>query len=262
MTRNFDVKKYLPEECFSKNLVLPHNLQQFLKNLELKLSNTEFQKLWTKFDINNTGCCRFSIFLRLINYKSTEENQNNLYQSKSFVVDKLDLNNNVLSSDQPLVPFNTSRSNLSLVTNEKYNKVDETNLVSKSISETLDEIKETQEEKIQNEDDLKIKKINEQPVNETKRLVQSVPRSNPSLSEARIKLITKSFKNINDFGSNNDLVSFLNKKLNEGLILLRTAFEFIDQDQLGHLLTFEFSSVLEEFKFLSNAKLMKKFLKK
>lgn len=256
------MKKFLPEECFFKNLVLPHHLQQLLNTFELKLSSKEFQKLWNKFDINNNGCCRISIFLKLINYKPAEENQNNynLYHSQSFVVDKLDLNSNLISSNQPLVPFNTSRSNL--MTNEKYNIADEASLVSKTICETLDEIKEIEEEKNQNEDGLQKEKIEPKPIIEAQKMVQSVPRSNTSLSEAKMKSMANSFKKMSDFGPNNDLVSFLNNNLNEGAILLRTAFEFIDQDQIGHLLAFEFGSVLEEFKLFSGAKLMKKFLKK
>lgn len=249
----------MPAECFNKNLVLPHHLQQLLDNLDLKLSSKEFQKLWNKFDINYTGCCRINIFLRLINYKSVDEDQTRfqMYKSKSFIVDKFDLNNQ-FSSNYLTVPLNTSRSNRSIQADEKIQNNEENNLAFDNKTEVLDEIEEIEEETVQNL---------QKPVEENKdqELINDLKlenRTKTSLSEAKIKSMVKSLKKTNEFGSKNDIVSFLNNKLNEGLIVLRTAFEYIDQDQIGNLLAFEFRGVLEEFKILMDTKLMNKFLRK
>lgn len=64
------------------------------------------------------------------------------------------------------------------------------------------------------------------------------------------------------FGSNQDLIGYLNSKLNEGFILLKTAFEYIDPDHLGHLLVEEFRVVLEEFNLKTDSKSFDTFLKK
>ena len=68
-----------------------------------------------------------------------------------------------------------------------------------------------------------------------------------SLSEVKIKSMVHVLKNSNKLSPKDDLVSFLNNKLNQGYLSLKTAFEYIDPDHLGHLLTDEFRIVLEEF---------------
>jgi hypothetical protein len=50
--------------------------------------------------------------------------------------------------------------------------------------------------------------------------------------------------------------------LNEGYISLKTAFEYIDPDHLGHLLLEEFSIVLNEFSIHIDDKNFKKFLQR
>ena len=83
-----------------------------------------------------------------------------------------------------------------------------------------------------------------------------------SLSETKIKSMVHMLKSSTKFGPNEDLVSYLNNKLNQGFISLKTAFEYIDPDHLGHLLIDEFRIVLEEFNiFVDNSK-YEKFLKK
>ena len=47
---DFNPAKYLPEECLTKNsLILPQHLSDLLKAWNLKLSQTEFQKLWHRY---------------------------------------------------------------------------------------------------------------------------------------------------------------------------------------------------------------------
>jgi hypothetical protein len=83
-----------------------------------------------------------------------------------------------------------------------------------------------------------------------------------SLSETKIKSMVHMLKNSTKFGANEDLVSYLNNKLNQGFISLKTAFEYIDPDHLGHLLIDEFKIVLEEFNIFVDYSKYEKFLKK
>lgn len=102
-------------------------------------------------------------------------------------------------------------------------------------------------------------------IDQNKRQVMPKPDlslCNSSLSETRIKSMVHILKNSNKFGSNNDLVVFLNSKLNEGYILLKTAFEYIDPDHFEHLLLDEFRIVLEEFNIRMDVKICKSLLKK
>ena len=46
---DFNPAKYLPEECLKINsLIIPQHLNQLLEAWNLKLSSTEFQKLWQR----------------------------------------------------------------------------------------------------------------------------------------------------------------------------------------------------------------------
>ena len=83
-----------------------------------------------------------------------------------------------------------------------------------------------------------------------------------SLSEVKIKSMVHVLKNSHKLSPKEDLVSFLNNKLNQGYLSLKTAFEYIDPDHLGHLLTDEFRIVLEEFNIYIDSKNYLKFLKK
>ena len=78
-----------------------------------------------------------------------------------------------------------------------------------------------------------------------------------SLSETKIKTMAHIFKNSIKLGSADDLIVYINNRLNEGYISLKTAFEYIDPDHLGHLLIDEFKIVLEEF-FLIDTKIGQK----
>ena len=66
---NFDPKKFLPSMCFENNqMVMPFHLIALLESLNLKLSNNEFQKLWSRLDHRNVGGIKTYVFLRLLNY--------------------------------------------------------------------------------------------------------------------------------------------------------------------------------------------------
>lgn len=81
-------------------------------------------------------------------------------------------------------------------------------------------------------------------------------------AESRIKSMVHVLKNSNKLAPGQDLIAFLNNKLNEGYVLMRTAFEYVDQDCFGYLLLDEFKCVLEEFNIRMSDKVFQILLKK
>jgi Ca2+-binding EF-hand superfamily protein len=80
--------------------------------------------------------------------------------------------------------------------------------------------------------------------------------------DMKIKTLVRALKSARKFGPSQDLVSFLNAKLNEGYITFRTAFEYVDQERTNHLLVDEFKVVLEEFNVEMDEITYQKFLRK
>ncbi|CAF0707697.1 unnamed protein product [Brachionus calyciflorus] len=269
--KEFDPKNVLAEECFTKNIILPHHLKHLLNLWELKISNSEFHKLWTKFDIYNTGCCRTQLFLRLINYKfETNQSKKDLTTSESCVVEK-NVSDNLIDSN--------CKQNNSLDTCRTKKTID---LIDEEVQEEFYQDEQPQirteileneivpsNEQIQNEE-CELKEENNEisdfdiKIPETLRSEHSTKqdrRIDSSLSEKRIKSMVYNLKKSKEYRPNDDLIAYLNNKLNEGFIVLRAAFEYIDQDNLGHLFSHEFRTVLDEFKIYTDAKLLNKFLK-
>lgn len=104
---NFDPKDYLGDECFRDNnngFIMPYHLNCMLEKLNLKLSETEFQKLWERFDLNNIGGVKTRIFLRLIDY-----NRNHLDELSSDA-DKLRTKSCIVDVTKPSKQLHTTRS--------------------------------------------------------------------------------------------------------------------------------------------------------
>lgn len=248
--------------------------------MDLKISGTEFQKLWTKFDIKNTGCCRTQLFLRLINYKTADEqNKFEYLRSKTCIVDKLDTNYPFIQKQNSFLNMNRNVKSLAIIEDVPKNEPMQELNGKEEEKKAHIEIKLTEETKPDENETLKKEEVKivedksedeiekkQETIEAVKEQVNNKETSNQRIgstqSEMRIKSMVYNLKKSNEFGPNNDLVAYLNNKLNEGVIVLRTAFEYIDQDNLGHLLTFEFRTVLDEFKIYTDSKLLTKFLKK
>lgn len=91
---------------------------------------------------------------------------------------------------------------------------------------------------------------------------RSTSKRETSMSETKIKSMVHMLKNSSKFGPNQDLALFLNNKLNDSYISMKTAFEYIDPDHLGHLLVDEFKIVLEEFSIFIESNSYNNYLKK
>jgi hypothetical protein len=63
---------YIPYDCLNDGVITRDHLKQILDKFQLNDiidSEAEFEKLWSKFDLDNVGYVRTNIFLRLLNYR-------------------------------------------------------------------------------------------------------------------------------------------------------------------------------------------------
>lgn len=70
--RAFVPKDYFPSDCLNDGVVIREHLKTILENFQLPeiLSNEqEFERLWSKFDLDNVGMVRSNVFLRLLDYR-------------------------------------------------------------------------------------------------------------------------------------------------------------------------------------------------
>jgi hypothetical protein len=189
-------------------------------------------------------------------------------RTKSFIVDKFvlkDIENKqrssyLINNGSVNISKKTSRTpnklNQSMIDTPRTTKSDNPGLTS---SKSLIDLHENDFENLANNSfrsEKKSKQSDEPQPNKVKKGWES------SLSEVKIKSMVHVLKNSNKLSPKDDLVSFLNNKLNQGYLSLKTAFEYIDPDHLGHLLTEEFRIVLEEFNIYIDNKSYHRFLKK
>ncbi|CAF4939848.1 unnamed protein product, partial [Rotaria sp. Silwood2] len=69
---SFKPDDYLPHDCLNDGNIIRDHLKKILENFQLDdiIDNeNEFEKLWSKFDLNNSGMVRTNIFLRLLDYR-------------------------------------------------------------------------------------------------------------------------------------------------------------------------------------------------
>lgn len=238
--------------------------------------------------MNNVGGVKLPVFLRLINYRPNHLDDltftMDLVRTRSCIVDKLNVKPNAKnhsysyfkSSHMP--SGGTFRNSTTNLTNKS------ASLMDAKIESTVNEPQpqpqqqqqqsETDDECIQTENEKKNKFLKSKSTLDERSLCtsrESARKQTPqrqtsacesSLSETQIKSMVHILKNSNKFGPAHDLVAFLNNKLNEGYILLKTAFEYIDPDHFGHLLVDEFKIVLAEFNILMDTKVYENFIKK
>ena len=75
---------------------------EILDTMNLKLSSTEFQKLWDRLDLKNTGCIKTHVFLRLVNWRPNQIDefgqQMDILRTKSCIQDQNTNLNRILTN--------------------------------------------------------------------------------------------------------------------------------------------------------------------
>jgi hypothetical protein len=301
-SKDFNPEQYLPRECFHNNkVVLSYHLKNMLGKCNLELSHNEFVKLWQRFDLNNLDGVKTKVFLRLLGYRPNELNELatsiEAIRHKSHRV----YSNKALNrSLQQNLNRDFTRSSLPRTSQDDFNDYglddDDDIQVSKPVeskpvknkqvvAEVVEKVEEPPvvkaEEKVvekKEEPDAEVTvvaaKIEPKPAQVDRKSAQEKRRKElrsasehkfrdtSAASESKIKTMVRALKSARKFGPSQDLVSFLNAKLNEGYISFRTAFEYIDSDRLNHLLADEFKVVLEEFNVNMDAPTFQGFLRK
>jgi hypothetical protein len=234
---NFNPKDYLPEECFKEhknNLVMPYHLNNMLETLNLKLSDTEYLKLWQRFDLNNIGGVKTRVFLRLLDYNRNHldelSNDADKLRSKTCIVDltkqskKSNTNRSSILTNRSAKPVssimagslsineetNSNSSNTDTNTNkENSSKVSDVSLDSASSISNITMTNETIPTNSNSTNQTKLTESNF--LVDKKKTTNSACKS--TLSEAKIKSMVHLLKNTNRFGPNDDLTIFLNNKV-------------------------------------------------
>jgi hypothetical protein len=235
---NFNPKDYLPEECFKEhknNLVMPYHLNNMLETLNLKLSDTEYLKLWQRFDLNNIGGVKTRVFLRLLDYNRNHldelSNDADKLRSKTCIVDltkqskKLNTNRSSILTNRSAKPVSSIMAG-SLSTNETNEETNSNSSNTDTIKEnsskvsdvSLDSASSISNITMTNETIPTISNSTDQTkLSESNFLVDKKQNTNSAckstLSEAKIKSMVHLLKNTNRFGPNDDLTIFLNNKV-------------------------------------------------
>ena len=64
---------YLPHDCLPNGIIAREHLKTILANFhfdDIVHHDDEFEKLWSKFDLDSTGMVRSNVFLRLLDYRT------------------------------------------------------------------------------------------------------------------------------------------------------------------------------------------------
>lgn len=209
---------------------MPFHLMTVLGNMNLKLSSIEFQKLWDRLDLKNTGCIKTCVFLRLINWNPNQVDDFSLHmdvlRTRSCIVN---------DQNVPVKKVNTIRKDSNVHSSKQKNQI-EGSLKSDSINyfdsqlapvtSVVEDVSEAKETKAADglEDRMKPLDIivdgSEPSSSSSLSPVKSVnvDRGNlwtceTSMSEAKIKSMVSSLKHNQRFGFNDDLVVYLNNKV-------------------------------------------------
>lgn len=115
--RSFQPNDYLPYDCLNDGIIIRDHLKKILENFHLSdIINTEneFEKLWSKFDLDNVGMVRTNIFLRLLDYRVNLADEINAdiqrLVSRSSAAGMIDRNIPSSSKKQRELSINKSRS--------------------------------------------------------------------------------------------------------------------------------------------------------
>lgn len=224
--RDFEPREYLPEECFeNRGLVMPYHLSELLNAWDLPLSHNEFQKLWERFDLKNVGGVKTRVFLRLIDYNPNEievlTQKTAMLRTKSCIVDKpqhrhasdpsINVAKNLSSSVEEKSSGNVAPTS-SLDANSYLKQIIEYDpLESDTVpfdNKFLKKVDQEAEKEVAKEKEAAAEAKKKAEVEAQKKRVQS------TLSESRIKSMAQFLKNSSKFGPNEDLVVFINNKVN------------------------------------------------
>ncbi len=195
---------------------MPFHLIEVLENMKFKLSSVEFEKLWRRLDLKNTGCIKTHVFLRLINWRPNQidefSEQMDMLRARSCIADEQTVKRILVRRRSKM-----SKHKRQTADNEGLRQ----NLKSESIS--YFDSKSVYGDVGGNHKNEVLVVVDEDGSSLRSRSAIEDHRAElrtcqTSVSEARIKSMVKNLNMTQKFGFNDDLVVFLNSRVNSEVL--------------------------------------------
>ncbi|CAF1001810.1 unnamed protein product [Didymodactylos carnosus] len=246
---SFNPIDYIPKECLH-GIILPYHLKMILEKFQLDdlllNNNDEFQKLWSKFDLDNIGHVKTNVLLRMLDYKPNlaDEIDRDIRRllSRSCVIDKT---TTTLHRNRSPRSSHTRRNNSS-----RENSTPPPSVIDHSSPRTR--------QKHDHNESMEIK-----PDNETSIRKENKSEPSPRLLSTKFRMIVQKHRNLTkQLNSNDQFLPYLDRKVNEGYFCLKTVFDYLDSDKTGFVTKQLFIAALNEFDIPISHENLDRFLQK
>ncbi|CAF4416036.1 unnamed protein product [Rotaria sp. Silwood2] len=211
---SFKPDDYLPHDCLNDGNIIRDHLKKILENFQLDdiIDNeNEFEKLWSKFDLNNSGMVRTNIFLRLLDYRVNlaDEIDANIQRLVSRsgaagIVDRRVSSSAVISGSSP----SRKQRQLLINKNREYNENERQFKHSvpppTALGEPLDETIRTSMEQQINDDD-----------NNSNKISSNVDLSTREMSTKFRTLVQQHRKVVKQLNETDEFLPFLDRKIHD-----------------------------------------------
>ncbi|CAF3617577.1 unnamed protein product [Rotaria sp. Silwood1] len=243
---SFTPNDYLPYDCLNDGVIIREHLKKILENFQLDdiIDNEhEFEKLWSKFDLNNSGTVRTNVFLRLLNYRVNlaDEIDANIQRLVSRsgaagIVDRRISSSTIVSGLSPSRKQRQLLTNRNRECNENDRQFKHSAPPPTALGESLDETMRTSNEQCINDDDENSNKIS-----------SSINLSTRELSTKFRTLVQQHRKMIKQLHETDEFLPFLDRKVNEGYFCLKTVFAYLDSNQTNFISKQQLIAALNQF---------------
>ncbi|CAF3894484.1 unnamed protein product [Rotaria sp. Silwood2] len=258
---SFKPDDYLPHDCLNDGNIIRDHLKKILENFQLDdiIDNeNEFEKLWSKFDLNNSGMVRTNIFLRLLDYRVNlaDEIDANIQRLVSRsgaagIVDRRVSSSAVISGSSP----SRKQRQLLINKNREYNENERQFKHSvpppTALGEPLDETIRTSMEQQINDDD-----------NNSNKISSNVDLSTREMSTKFRTLVQQHRKVVKQLNETDEFLPFLDRKVNEGYFCLKTVFSYLDSNQTNFITKQQLIAALNQFDIPISLDNINQFLQK
>ncbi|UJR31026.1 hypothetical protein I4U23_018535 [Adineta vaga] len=224
-------------DCLNDGVIIRDHLKIILKNFHLDdiINNAnEFEKLWSKFDLDNVGMVRTNVFLRLLDYGvnlADEINANiqRLITDRSTPYSSCIIDGSFSRKKRPLL-INQNREENDKDKHRKYTTPPPSD-------ESGDETMDKSNTKCNNDE----RECSNGVVSSSKNVSTKVLSTKFRTLVQKHKMLMKQLKEGDDF------MPFLDRKVNEGYYCLKTIFSYLDPDHTNYITKEQLIAILNQF---------------
>ncbi|CAF3862527.1 unnamed protein product [Rotaria sordida] len=247
---SFTPNDYLPSDCLNDSIIIRDHLKKILENFQLDdiiHNENEFEKLWSKFDLNNSGIVRTNIFLRLLDYRINlaDEIDANIQKlvtrsGAAGIVDRrISSSTGITNGSSP------SRKQRQLSTNKNRDYYENDIQFKHTAPPPPTALDEPLNESIR---PLIEQHINDNDGDEnSNKISSSMNLSTRELSTKFRTLVQQHRKMIKQLNENDEFLPFLDRKVNEGYFCLKTVFSYLDSNQTNFITKQQLIVALHQF---------------